>query len=322
MQPVPRERIYDLYWYFAAERQRIFMNRIKDEPAPWTDDPILAEYKFCNVYRATDRVSQYLIRNVAYDDEAADPADALFRILAFRMFSRNETWDAIVAFLGRQPTIDDLCDDRFERAVEFARKQYGKLYTGAFILCANQAYDFREKHRNHIALFRHMFVRDRLGETLLEAPGLAAVFHLLRAYPLMGNFMSYQIAIDLNYSSLINFDENDFVVAGPGAQRGIRKVFDSTGDLSNEAIINSMVERQDEEFARLGLPFENLWGRKLHAIDCQGLFCEVDKYCRVAAPELASARSRIKTRYRPAAKPLPLFFPPKWGINSKLPQPL
>ncbi|HEY1835707.1 MAG TPA: nucleotide kinase domain-containing protein [Candidatus Saccharimonadales bacterium] len=58
MQPVPRERIYDLYWYFAAERQRIFTSRIMGKQALWTDDPILAEYKFCNVYRG--RTFSYL----------------------------------------------------------------------------------------------------------------------------------------------------------------------------------------------------------------------------------------------------------------------
>jgi hypothetical protein len=60
-------------------------------------------------------------------------------------------------------------------------------------------------------------------------------------------------------------------------------------------------------------------GRPLHAIDCQGLFCETDKYCRQAAPELASARKRIKAWFTPTPEPIRLFFPPKWGINNKLP---
>lgn len=80
-----------------------------------------------------------------------------------------------------------------------------------------------------------------------------------------------------------------------------------------------MVDHQAEEFDRLGLPFSGLWGRPLHAIDCQGLFCETDKYCRQAAPELTSARTRIKARFTPAAEPIRLFFPPKWGINDRLP---
>ena len=69
-----------------------------------------------------------------------------------------------------------------------------------------------------------------------------------------------------------------------------------------------MVERQDEEFARLELPFHGLFGRKLHGIDCQGLFCELDKYCREAVPELTSARSRIKAKYVAALGDMKLFF--------------
>jgi len=56
------------------------------------------------------------------------------------------------------------------------------------------------------------------------------------------------------------------------------------------------------------------------ALRCQGLFCETDKYCRAAAPELASARKRIKARFSVAPEPIELFFPPKWGINDKLPK--
>jgi anti-sigma regulatory factor (Ser/Thr protein kinase) len=124
---------------------------------------------------------------------------------------------------------------------------------------------------------------------------------------------------DLNYSALLDFSENEFTQAGPGALRGIKKCFEDLGDYTPAEIVLWMTERQDDEFARLGLPFGGLWGRPLHAIDCQGLFCETDKYCREAAPELASARKRIKARFTPAPEPVRLFFPPKWGINDKMP---
>ena len=73
--PRPRPRIYDLYWYFAAERQRAFERRVAGQPWPWSNDPILQVFKFCNVYRAADRVSQYIIRAVAYHDEPCSPED-------------------------------------------------------------------------------------------------------------------------------------------------------------------------------------------------------------------------------------------------------
>ena len=52
-----RQEIYDLYWYFAWERQNIFWKKLNGEEAPWTDDYILQQYKFCNSYRVNDRVS-------------------------------------------------------------------------------------------------------------------------------------------------------------------------------------------------------------------------------------------------------------------------
>lgn len=317
--PVPRRGIYELYWHFASERQRAYMRRVAGESQPWTDDPILQTYKFCNVYRAADRVSQYMIREVCYHDESCAPDDRLFQIVAFRTFSKIETWRSVRSFLGRYPTLDDLADGSFTEALNRAKAENGGLYTGAFILCATDAYGQSLKHLNHVELFRHMFLAEGLGERLLDARSLRDVYNLLHAYPLMGDFMSYQTTIDLNYSDLINFSENEFTQAGPGALRGIKKVFESLGDYTPAETIQWMVANQAREFEGLGLPFAGLWGRPLHAIDCQGLFCETDKYCREAAPELASARKRIKARFSVTPEPMKLFFPPKWGIGDKLP---
>lgn len=317
--PIPRQRVFDLYWHFASERQRAFEKRVAGQLKPWTDDPILQEFKFCNVFRAADRVSQYMIRDVCYHDESCSPEDRLFQIVAFRTFSKIETWRTVREYLGNYPTLDDLGSGKFTKALEYARSRNGGLYTGAFILCATDAYGQSFKHLNHVELFRHMFLQEDLAEELLKAGSLREVYDLLHRFPLMGDFMSYQIAIDLNYSDLINFSENEFTQAGPGALRGIKKAFESLGGYTPTEIILWMVEHQEEEMKRLGLPFNGLWGRSLHAIDCQGLFCETDKYCREALPELTSARKRIKARFSQSAEPMQLFFPPKWRINDELP---
>ena len=224
--PVPRRRIFDLYWHFAAERQQVFERRVAGMAAPWTSDEILRTYKFCNVYRAADRVSQYLIREVIFGRDVRTWADRAFQIVAFRTFSKIETWDVLRTFLGHSPTLSDLRDGRFTRALEHAKRKNGRLYTGAFILCAADAYGKALKHLNHVELFRHMFLRDQLGNRLADANSLRSVYNLLHRYPLMGDFMSYQIAIDLNYSEAMTFSENDFTQPGPGALRGIRKVFE------------------------------------------------------------------------------------------------
>ena len=96
LKPTP---VLDTYWRFAAARQQIFHRRIRGEAPPWTDDAILARHRFTNVYRAADRVSQYLIRHVLYEGPQ-QPEEIFFRALFFRFFNRIATWDTVVNRLG------------------------------------------------------------------------------------------------------------------------------------------------------------------------------------------------------------------------------
>ena len=63
-------------------------------------------------------------------------------------------------------------------------------------------------------------------------------------------------------------------------------------------------------------------GRPLQLIDCQNLFCEVDKYARVAHPDIngLSNRKRIKQLFYPKENVINYWYPPKWGLNSKITQ--
>ena len=144
------------------------------------------------------------------------------------------------------------------------------------------------------------------------------VFELLRSYPMIGDFLAFQFAIDINYSELTNFSEMEFVVPGPGAKDGIRKCFRSLGGLNEVETIKLVAERQQEEFKRLGIEFKTLWGRPLQLVDCQNLFCEVDKYARLAHPEIKgiSGRSKIKQIFRPNREPIHYWYPPKWQLNK------
>lgn len=318
MRPTVRPDVHDAYWRFAAERLAIYKRRLEDAPdapGPWTEDPVLAEYRFCNSYRAADRVSQYLIRDVIYAPQAVElaPEDIFLRVVLFRLFSKESTWEAIEQATGglTRATLDvDVVGDVLEH-----RRTQGPIYTAAFILAAPSAYGHHAKHRNHLALVADMFGPGRLGSRLGTARSLADVFDALTSYPMIGPFLGYQIAVDLNYTAHLGFCENDFTVPGPGAVRGLRKVFADPGGLTDRQLIMRMVDSQDEQFARLGLEFPGLYGRPLHAIDCQSLFCETDKYSRVAFPELKSNRSRIKARFSPAGQLERPYFPPKWGLQ-------
>lgn len=308
----PRPRIYDTYWQFAAERQNIFYKKFAGREPPHSTDPIFQTYKFCNVYRAADRVSQYLIKDVIYEHETS-AEDTLFRIFLFRLLNKPATWQKLEQEFG-QVSLKNFQPQRYSKFLTTLREQGETIYGNAFILCATKAFGFDIKHDNHLELLEKVFVKDRVDQRLLTAKSLQELFLTLRTLPLIGDFMAYQIAIDINYSPVINFDENDFTVAGPGAVRGIKKCFVDSGGYSNPEIIMWMVANQQREFERLGLKFQQLGHRPLHAIDCQGLFCETDKYLRAARPELKSGRQRIKAKYTATPKPIKYFFPPKWHV--------
>lgn len=164
-----------------------------------------------------------------------------------------------------------------------------------------------------------MMMRDRVPNRLAASQTLRDAFELLRSYPSLGDFLAFQLAIDLNYGPFMNFSEMDHVVAGPGARSGIRKAFDDTAGLDDEDVIRAVAQHASREFERRELPFRSLWGRDLQLIDCQNLFCEVDKYSRVAHPEaMGLGRRRIKRRFDALNTPLDQWYPPKWGLVPKI----
>ena len=311
LRPTP---VFDTYWHFAARRQRVYLSRLYDEPPPWSDDPILREYRFTNVFRAADRVSQYLLRRVIYHENApSEPEDVIFRVLLFKLFNKITTWKHLERELGEISWADyDFA--RYGRALAAAAES-GPIYAAAYVMPPPRLGETR-KYLNHLRLLEHM-MRDGLSGSIAFAESTEDVYNRLLSYPSMGTFLAFQFTIDLNYSTVINGDENDFVVAGPGAKDGIRKCFGPESRGIEDAIIRYMVETQEFHFARLKLRFGGLFGRPLHLIDCQNLFCEVDKYARVAHPEVdgISGRRRIKQRFRPEANGPAPYFPPKWKLR-------
>lgn len=300
------------YWKLAAERQRVYHARLAGEPEPWTEDSIVSRYRFTNAYRAADRVSQDLIRVIYTGPQ--DPDDVLLRILLYRFFNKPETWQAIEGTMGEVTAADfdsQACGATLDQALAHGER----IYSAAYIV-PPPPFGHQRKHRNHLALIETMISGD-LGQSLQQATGLQDVFHLLLAYPSLGPFLAFQLTIDLNYSTLIDFDEDDFVVAGPGALSGLAKCFPDAQGIPASDLIRWMVDTQEQQLAHYEIDFQDLFGRRLKLIDCQNLFCETDKYARVAYPEVAGVgnRNRIKQQFTangPLERPR---FPPKWGLD-------
>jgi alpha-glutamyl/putrescinyl thymine pyrophosphorylase clade 1 len=257
-----------------------------------------------------------LIKEVIYRGDQ-DPVELLFRIVLFRFFNRISTWQLLISALG-EPTWATFRIDRYDRVLTDAATRSQRIYSAAYVIPSPRL-GALSKHTNHLLLLQQM-MRSGLRKRIQTSASMADAFQVLRSYPGLGDFLAYQLIIDINYSTLINFDEMDFVVPGPGAKDGIYKCF-GPGSRGFEAeIIRYMSDAQEAHLARLGLNFPGLKGRRLQLIDCQNLFCEVDKYARLAHPEIAgySGRTRLKQRYLPTDQAVTSWFPPKWGINGPI----
>jgi hypothetical protein len=318
--PAKITEVYDSYWKFAVLRQEAFFNKVEGKSFPWTKDPIINKHRFTNAYRAADRVSQYLIKNVIYNKNLpSTPKEILFRILLFKLFNKIETWELLQSKFGYL-VYEDFSFNHYDQVLTKALVEKKTIYSAAYIMPSGKSFfGHLRKHSNHLELIKYILENNTV-ERLMEAQKMQQAFEIIKGFPSLGDFLAYQLLIDINYSTILNFSEHEFVVPGPGAKGGISKCFSDTAGLSNVEIIKLMTDKQEQEFERLGLSFKTLWGRRLQLIDCQNLFCEVDKYARVKHPDIkgSSDRVRIKQLYKTNFKAIDYWFPPKWGINDNI----
>jgi hypothetical protein len=316
--------VFYAYWQFAAERQRIFFRRLNNAGGALTNDPVLKNFKFTNSYRASDRVSQYLIRHVIYrEDLPADDPNVFFRTLLFKLFNKIETWQYLEDSIGPL-TWADFNFERYDALLSRRLASGDRIYSAAYIMpSGGTSFGHKLKHQNHLRMIEYL-MRGEYPERLSGCKGMEDAFALLRTVPFLGPFLAYQYATDLNYSMLTNFREDEFVVAGPGALDGIHKCFVVADMVKPADIIRYMWEHQNKYFDDLGIEFSSLWGRPLQLIDCQNIFCEISKYARVGFPDYAgvSGRTRIKQKFRPSGALPPPWYPPKWNIDTNVAFPL
>ncbi|MGD9901464.1 MAG: nucleotide kinase domain-containing protein [Spirochaetales bacterium] len=301
------EKMFNEFWLFAFNRQSVFYNKLNGI-MPYSTDEILTTYKFCNTYRVLDRVSQFLIREVINKSEGLTEEDIIFRVVFFKIFNLPSTWTILENEFGKM----SLSNFNFDKLSHFLSELKIKqpIYNSAYISCATKYFGYESKHDNHLALLKKMFFEDHLAEKLLKIKNMEQAFKIMVSYPLIGNFMAYQLITDLAYCEFIPWREDEFTVAGPGAQRGIKKCFVEFDNY--EDVIKYAFKNQEQYFLSLRLKFPYLANRKLQLIDIQNLFCEFDKYCRVAYPQIKSNRKKIKFKYSENKNKIEYCLPKKW----------
>lgn len=260
-----------LFWYWIAERHSIYLKRQRGEPKPWTDDPILRDYKFTNVFRELDKGTVWLRENFLEPHRDDDPALIAFNICWYRMFNFIPTGER----LGWQTYWNA------PRVKEFLREIHDdgiQVFTGAHLVRSRKGMhkiDSTVDVCTDLWNLRHTFVKACRHNSLQE------VFETFEsvAYVRCG-FLAYEMVTDFRHTKLLEnaTDINTWAHAGAGATRGLRRL--ELPWKTKEEAVRSM--RIILGLSRVRLPL-SIPAFELR--DVEHSLCEFDKYVRVMYKE-------------------------------------
>lgn len=252
------------------------MNKeVEQKPPPWTDDPILQKFKFCQVFREDDRTTRWFRTHIR--DPYRDDPEVLMATVIFRWFNYIETGRTLVRNKLH------LEWDR-KKAIEEITKQ-NKWVTGAYIVKTPNRMD---KVTGVAECISHMWGdREKLVDQILATKSLEKSWNILRDYPYMGPFMAYEVITDLRHTYLLR-DAEDILTwanAGPGAMRGLNRLAGRELDFSRRSHPWNEEMRNLWEISRERLNPNLIDLNQFEMREIEGGLCEFDKYSRILNEE-------------------------------------
>lgn len=287
---------------FVKERHRIWELRQENAPQPWTDDPVLASKKFCNVFRVLDYGSQFLVKELLNPDVPAD--DILFRCWAYRYTNHPPAWEAFREYsdTGDYPVLRDWEDGHLQKFWTEYADEGNQIFSGAYMI--NGGSSKRPGTPKHIVFLEDTTAEfySRMGAFFTKKSLEERVAYLSKI-PFCSGFMAMQICTDFGYWDP-TFGENDHITLGPGAVKGCKEIDPQAKpeDTFWWAVEQLLV---DPECPALELSEGK--ERQLSLMDIQNCFCEFSKYRRYEQNLSASP-----TLFQPTHATVSPTLPPHW----------
>lgn len=278
-------RVNDLARFIIA-REATRIAKEQGRPKPWTKDPILQTYRFCNVRREDDAVTKWL-RESYYPRidgfMSGDPSpDVWFAAVVARLLNLPESLDDVAV---QHRAVVPWKPEKFRRILH-ARKANGeKNFNAAYIVSTNgvqmDKVDYLVARVLGPLWADRKLLRPKLGDEL------AGYFAKLTDYDGLGSFIAAQVIADLKYMDPLKHapDWHTFAASGPGSRRGLNRVMGrDPGDSWREAEWRATLEGLREVLNKR-LAKSDLFVVPLHAQDVQNCLCEFDKYERIRLGE-------------------------------------
>jgi hypothetical protein len=270
MQPEP-------FFDYARKRYQIHLDRTLGKPKPWTDDPILRSYRFCNIFREDDTTTAWFRMNVR------EPLDyfreVLLATVIFRWFNKIETGEVLLE--------SGLFMEWNSEKARVVLKDLKPLITGAYMVksppgltklegilqCIDKVADWSFSKASRMSERQH---------TLQET-------HRWRMeFPYLGPFMAYESVTDLRHTYLLDRapDIMTWANAGPGAARGLERLRGlKPKELYNYNSAKDQVKMIEDMQALLQSSKDNDYWPQWEMREVEHTLCEFDKYERVRLGE-------------------------------------
>lgn len=270
------------------ERHQIYRRRAVGQAWPWTTDPVLQRYHFCNVYRELDAVTVWIRTHIR--EPYADSPHLWFHLLAARFFNDPATLEVVKGLLPRGGTSG--YEPTALVTVLRARAAQGhRTFRPAYMVRSRTGLP---KITYVAAVLQGAWERRAVITSQLRATLGGAVAALSSLYGL-GGFMAYEVATDLRHCPgwLAGApDVNTYAHVGPGAVRGLHRLAGrplqaSLGQATALAETQALLPTVQAAWPAGGPPLE--------LRDIEHSLCEYDKYERARSTEHAFSLRR----YRP-----------------------
>lgn len=282
-----------LYW--VEERERIRQRRLAGAPQPWTSDPILHQYRFCNVRRRDDRVSKWIIESVI------DPYDGHPNLWVMLALARYINWpDTLLELMDEDLWPKDPRPnwEKIGKLIDARAARGEQAWTGAYMIRAESNtkaawYSWgKGRYVAQIVVGRELWANRADILKALKTGRAETVWQSIAGRYGWGSFMAGQVVADYTYSPLLRSAPDLYTWAplGPGSRRGLNRLAgrELSAEISQDLAVKEMRELYKDIILDLGSDFADI---TLH--DVQNCLCELDKYLRAKTGE-GRPRSNFK----------------------------
>lgn len=278
--PFPHVRDF-VKFISARERHRIgkMGERAVDKP-----DPIISQFRFCNVRRNDDRVTKWIheqyLERWKYDE------NLWFALVVARLFNSEEPLGDIFEFV--LPFRADPMRKRLKMRAALGKKNFNAAY---IVSTAGARMDKVDYVIDKI-LVPAWQNRKRIAPFIYDHDTLDEVHEYLMTLNGLASFMAAQVIADLKYANPNKWsDFQTFAASGPGSKRGMNRIYGLPIDTPmSEPLFRARLAVLSESVHRLLPKWE-----PITAQDLQNCLCEADKWFRVRNNE----GTRPKQLYRP-----------------------